>query len=186
MAITMQTDLPVFVRVGASQLDDSHDFSTNRPIGSLEVMRNKPGFEQVIDILARLLDRQLDPVFETKPLPRSMDATDEATQQVQVVEIIEFRRATTLARIYRKHEIIVHCQGRILVTLIDDQRGHHWNFVIEEELGEAMLLVYLLFVPAVWPIKFDDYGIFVFYTNLVDAILLAVQGQDASIAEPAC
>jgi hypothetical protein len=43
-------------------------------------------------------------------------------------------------------------------------------------LGEAMLLVYLLLAPSIRPVEFDDYRIFVFDANLVDAILVAVQG----------
>jgi hypothetical protein len=182
MAITMQTDLPVFVRVGASQLDGSHDFSTNRPIGSVEVRWDKPGFEQVVDILARLLDRQLEPMLETKPLPGGVDAPDEATQLVQVVEIIEFRCTATLAWIYRKHKTGMHRQGWILVTLADYQWRHHRDFVIEEKLGEAMLLVYLLLAPAIRPVKFDDYRFLVLDADLVDAILVAIQSQYTRIA----
>jgi hypothetical protein len=48
-----------------------------------------------------------------------------------------------------------------------------------------MLLVYLLFTPAIGPIKFDDYRIFIFDAHLVDAIFIAIQCQYAGIAEPA-
>jgi hypothetical protein len=149
-------------------------------------MRNKPGFEQIINIPARLIDRQFEPMLERKPLPGGVNTADEAAQLMQMIEIIELRCATTLARIYRKHEIIVHRQGRILVIDADYQWGYHRDFIIEEELGEAMLLVYLLFAPAIRPIEFDDYRLIVFDANLVDAILVTVQGQDAGIAEPAC
>ena len=52
VAIAMQTDLPIAVRIRAPGIYGIHDFSADSKVSGFQIMRDKPGLEQVIDIPA--------------------------------------------------------------------------------------------------------------------------------------
>ena len=91
-----------------------------------------------------------------------------------MIEVIEFRRTTTLARIDCKPEVVMATEGRIFRVRIYHRRRYHRNFMIKQKLGKAMLFVDLRHTPAVGSIELDDDRVFIFDAYLVDAIFIAI------------
>ena len=65
---------------------------------------------------------------------------------------------------------------------IDYQWRYHWNVLVGEFDAEFMLLDYRVIRPAARPVEFGNNGPIVLDADLVDAILIAVQCQKATIA----
>ena len=65
------------------------------------------------------------------------------------------------------------------------QRGDDRYVSVRKFGSEAVFFQYGLVAPASWPIKLCDYWRLTLDANLIDAILIAIQGQESPIATKA-
>ena len=118
-------------------------------------------------------------MHERARTPDRVDAPDEAAQPLERVGILQLRRAPTLAREERETESLMGLQG----ALVEGERGYHGNLFLGELGGEAVLLQDLLVRPAPRAIELRDDGDGLLDAHLVDAILVAVQRELATVAQ---
>ncbi len=107
-----------------------------------------------------------------------MHPGNESAELAQHIFVVQFRRAAASARRDRDPEIAavmqccaIQCEGR-------DNR----NIRVRKLDAETVLLEDCLVAPARRPIEFRDHRLPIFDANLIDAILIAIQCQESTIA----
>jgi hypothetical protein len=123
------------------------------------------------------------PISKRKPLAESVYAAEKPTQLMQVIEIVELRRPPALARINRKLEVVVTADRRELPSGVDIHRRHYRYLVLVQVTGQSMLLVDLFETPASRPVKLGDHRFPVVDSDLVNAVLVAVEREYPGVAE---
>jgi hypothetical protein len=117
-------------------------------------------------------------VLEPPGLAAQVQARDEAPDLPQQAHVVEFRNPPADPRADRETELAVAVQARPAMAQRRDDRD-----VAGRQLeGEAMLLQDRRVAPAPRPVELDHDGPVVLEADLVDAVLVAVQGQQPAVA----
>lgn len=109
----------------------------------------------------------------------AMDPAQQPAQDQQVVQVVELRGVSTLARIQGEAKAVV-----VKETLAASVGAwsYHRQFMFRQFKTEGVLFDDLAVAPAAGAVKLGNDGLAVFNPNLVNAVLVAVQGQGAAIA----
>ena len=110
-----------------------------------------------------------------------MDAADEAPHPFQRIRVVQFRRPSAAAREDGEAEALEFVQG----APIDGHGRHHWNFMFDQFGHEGMVFQDGVVAPAVRTVELDHHRLLLVAANLVDPVFIAVQGQQAAVAEEA-
>ena len=114
--------------------------------------------------------------------PHGVHAREGAAEHQQVVGVVELRCVTAAARKQREEQPGMPVQG--LAGGVR-QRRHHGQLRRRQLTAEGVLLADLRLAPARQPVELHDQGLRVLDADLVDPVLVAVQGQQARIADVA-
>ena len=107
-----------------------------------------------------------------------MNPGDEAAQLFEQFEIVQIGRAATPAGIHGDAKVADLVKG----GAVDDQRRDDRNLLFCKFRGETVFLEYRLIGPAVRAVELRDDSVILVDADLVNAILVAVQGEQASVA----
>lgn len=110
--------------------------------------------------------------------PGTVDAAQETPEPFEHARLVEFRRTAAPARIDGEAEAGV-VEQRASVAL---QRRDDGNLECVQFLGERMLLQNLGVAPASGAIELGHHGRLIFDPDLIDAVLVAVEGEHAAVA----
>ena len=158
-----------------------HDVD-NALIGGAVVIWNEVIVEQIIDRLRSVrVNVDTGSVFESSDFAFEMNTRDKAPQLLLQLVVIEVGRPPAMTRIDGYAMVPRVMQGNSILF----QRGYNRNVLPCQSLRKAVFLQNRVITPAFWAIKFSDDGCIVLDTNLVYAVLIAVQGQKSSIAPEA-
>ena len=107
-----------------------------------------------------------------------MDAPEKTPEPFEHVLVVEIRRASAVAGKHREAKAGVVMQG---LTVIKRNRRHHRNFTLEQLGDELVLFENLRITPAPRAVKLGDHRWPVVEADLIDAIFVGVQRQQATI-----
>src|SRR5690606_17114008 len=111
----------------------------------------------------------------------SVDARQQPAEHELVVRIVEIGRLTAAARKQREAKI-AKAEQRIAVVIA--QRSDHRQLGLNQLMREMVLLENLCVAPALGPVKLGDQRLGALDADLVDAILIAVESEDAQVGQP--
>ena len=144
-----------------------------------EFGRDEVVFEEVFHRFDRVaVDVDARPMVERGRRPDEMYPGDEATELPEQFEIIEVRRAAAAAGIHRHAEV----PDLVQRTAVDTEGRDDRYLLLRELRRKPVLFQYRLVGPAVRAIEFRNDGVVVVDTHLVDAILVAVEREQAAVA----
>src|SRR5690606_19711975 len=106
---------------------------------------------------------------------------EQLAEAMQLVEVARLRRAAATAREQGEAKAGVFEQGLAVVQ----QRRHYRHLAVRQFGGELVFLQNRRIAPARRAIELGDQGLAVFDANLVDAVLVAVEGQYPRVADEA-
>ena len=132
-------------------------------------------------ILAIAARGQCWPMPEGSAASDCVDAADETPQPQPGLAVFQFRRMPALAAEQREAESLVAEQG----LSIEHGRGDQRDFRGFQLQGKRMLLVDLFIAPAPGAVKLGYQGLGVLDAHLVNAVLVAVERQQAAVAQQA-
>ena len=179
MTVAVQPQRAVRRRLGEPRLDQYQRIPRNRLIRGLQVRRDPPLLQQVTHRLAPE-HAPVEPRSMMK-LPRATDRVDAREKPPHPLPLLlgaEFRPAPTLApvdRIAKPAEL----EER---PPIDHVRRHHRHLGLRQFERKRMFLEDRGRAPPLRPVELHDDRHVVLAPHLVDAILVAVQREHASVA----
>ena len=122
--------------------------------------------------------RQGRPLAELCQGADGVDATDEPADPFAHGGVVQFRRAAAAAGKHGEFEILKAVQG----AAVDAAGGHHGNFTLDQFGDKGVFLEDGGVAPAIGPVEFDDHGTALFPPDLVHAVFVAVERQQAAVA----
>ncbi|MNI65455.1 hypothetical protein D3C73_1209660 [compost metagenome] len=131
--------------------------------------------------MAEVFYRQRFTVLERPGRADRMQAPEQLAQAIELVEVARLRCSAATAGEQGETETVVFVQGFTVV----DQRRHDRHLAVGEFGGELVLFQNRFVAPALRPVELGDQRLGVFDTDLIDAVLVAVERQDARVAEKA-
>lgn len=107
-----------------------------------------------------------------------MNARDQATQLSHQVLVVKLRRPAAATRRYRYPEMVqvVQCLS------LDCERWNYRDVIPGKLEGESVFLKDSLVGPAARPVELGNDGRIVLDTDLVDAIFVAIERQESTVA----
>ena len=153
----------------------------------------RPGFfeldgdEFVVEqVVARLVAESLDvergPFDEGFERTHRVDAAEKAAHPFEGLGILEFRRPSAAARVHRDAVVAVRVQRRAA----RERNGRNYGNLPRREFCDELVFFKDLGIgPAARAVELGDEGFFVLDAELVDAVLVAVEGLQAAVrAQP--
>ena len=178
--IAMQANAREAAGAGEGGLHLGQHVAGQAEVGLAQIVGDHPGLAQVVHRgVAKAGHIQRRPVLEGPGRAEGMDAAEEAAHPQQLVRVFQIRPAAAAARVEGEAEALVPKQG---LALRIGQRRHGGDFRLGQGQGEDMLLADRRIAPAAGAVELGDQRRAVFHPHLIDAILIAVQGQQAAIA----
>ena len=107
-----------------------------------------------------------------------VNASDQASKLLQLIEVIEFGRPAAAAGINGETK----WPGMEQSLTVNRQRRHNGNFLLREFLCKCVLFVNCGVAPASGPVKFHHDVVIVFEADFVHAVFVTVQRQETPIA----
>jgi hypothetical protein len=149
-----------------------------RIVGGLQVRRDPAVVQQPVPRRpAEPVDVDARPVPERDRAPYHVQAPEKTAQGSTLLGGPEFRPASATGAI-NGEAIPVGPQQRLA---LDFDRRHHRDIPFRELQRKRVLLQYGLVAPASGPVELDDDGPRILHADLVDAVLVAVERQQAPV-----
>jgi len=155
---------------------------TDTLIGRMKLERYEIVVEQeVARIVSIALDLYRRSVREIPGLTDQVNAGNQAPELLEEVVVVEIGRAPAMTRADRKSVRSGMVQGAI----VEDEWRNDWKFSCTQFLVELMLLNDCRVAPSPGAVKLGHDRPLLFDTNLVNAVLVAVEREEAAITSKA-
>ena len=164
-------------------LDPGNQIIGERLVGPDQGIGNELFLQQKIAALdGEASHREFRTVLKRPGDSHGVHAADEAPHHQQIVGIVQIRRPSCTA--------LKHCKGEALIVIqrvpaIEQQWRHDGDLQIGQLLREGVLLQYLLPRPALWAIELGNHRRAFFHANLIHAVLITIECQNAGIGADA-
>ncbi|MCY1512112.1 hypothetical protein D9M68_465600 [compost metagenome] len=153
-----------------------------RLVGRQQASGNEIAFQQGGQgLVAEVVHRQGFPMFEGAGRAHRVEAAEELAEAEKLVQVARLGGAAATAGEQGEAEAGVLEQA----FTITQQRRHHGHFTFRQFGAETVFLTDRRVAPALRAIELGDQRLGVFDAHLVDAVLVAVQREDACVAEKA-
>ena len=179
VAIAVHADVGVW-RGGVHVFDALEQVAGDGLISRQQAARDAVVFQQIRQrIVAEILHAQSFAVLEGLGCTHGMDTAEQLAQAIQLIQVARLRRPPATARKQGETEAGMFVQGFAVVH----HRRHHGNIHRCQFEGKAVFFEDGFVGPAVWSIELGDQRLAVFDADLIDAVLITVQRQNAGVAE---
>ena len=181
VAVAVQADRRV-THAGEQLVEAGEQVARHRLVGGQQAARYEAAIEQGGQRgVAEAADRQTFAMREGATGGDGMHAPEQLAEAIQLVEVARLRRASAAAREQRETKAAM-LEQRLAIA---QQWRHHRHFVFGQFQAEGVLFADCRIAPAVRAIELGDQRRFVLDAHLIDAVLVAVERQDAGVAEVA-
>ena len=148
-------------------------------VGKLQLGRDEMAADEIDAVDGMALQVDARTMAKGLLLADAVDARQQAADDGKIVLVVQLRR--TAAATGKQAETMVAEGVQSLLALVDE-RGHHRQFLFQQFSTEGMLFEDLRVAPATRAIELGDQRVAVFDADLINAVLVGVEGQDAAIA----
>ncbi len=181
VAVAVQADLPRLDQLEAVFHAVQREIHRADP-GFLQILRQQARVEQpVARLVAEGIGIQRRAFAEGPRRADRVDAPEEAADPFQHFFVLELRRPAAAAREDGEAEAGEFVQG----FFADHPRGDDGNFALGQLDGKGMVLEDLRVAPAIGAVELRHHVGVVLQAHLVDAVLVAVEREQAPVAAQA-
>ncbi|MCY1495524.1 hypothetical protein D9M68_294280 [compost metagenome] len=152
----------------------------HRLVGRQQAAGNEAALQQGRQgLMAEVVHRQGFAMLERACGAHGVQAAEQLAETVELVQVARLRRAAAAAG--EEGE----AKARVLeqAFAVTHQRRHHGHLAFGQFGAEAVLLAYGRIAPALGPVELGDQRFGVLDAHLVDAVLVAVEGEYPRVAE---
>ena len=177
--IAVQANQVHLARAIHGAFDAFDDLVGHARVCGQQLVRNEVLLEQVIARIDRVA-LNVDPrsVLEFRDCADEVDAGYESAELLEEVEVVKFRGPAAAPGIDRNAKVARGVQG----AAVDRQRRHDRDLLVGELLRECVFLQDRLIAPTIGAIELGDDGVVITNADLVDAVLVAVECEQPTIA----
>ena len=179
--VTVAVHADVLVRRGGVDVFDTlEQVAGHGLVGWQEALGDEVAFKQCCQRgMAEVLHAECFTVFERLGGADCMNAPEQLAEAIRLIEIARLRRTAAATRKQGETETGVFVQGLAVV----DQRRHHRDFDVGQFEGELVFFEDGFVGPALRTVELGDQRFGVFDADLIDAVFVAVERENARIAE---
>ena len=179
VAVAMHADV-LMRRVGVNVFHTLEQIARYRFVSRQQALGNEVAFEQRGQRgMAEVLHGEGFAMFERLGRADRVNAPEQLTESVQLIKIARLRRTAAATREQGEAETGMFVQGFAVV----DHRRDHRDLDVGQFEGELVFFEDGLVGPALRSVELGDQRFGVFDADLIDAVFVAIERQNARIAQ---
>jgi len=185
MAVAMDAQPPHVTGTIECGRDPVEDVVSDTAVSVDQVVRDEIPVEQSCHRgMSVMVHGQLRAGRERPCCPAGVEAAEQPAEQPASFRVIEVDQAATTTREQGEAPPVVSGQG-VCGSAIAVQRRHDWQVMFHQLSRERVLLEDCRIAPAPRAVELGDHRQRILEADLVDAVLVAVEGQQLAAAAPA-